>query len=203
MLQLNKVSKRFAGRTVIESASFSVAAGEVLCITGESGIGKSTLLEIIAGIIKPDSGSISRGGKISLCFQDNALIPWLSAAANLDYALPETVFASERMELINYWLARFGLAGDVLPKVMSSGMQRRLNLARAFAVNRPILLLDEPFAFLDSAWQEVVARCTAEAAQAGATVVLTSHGVEPLRELKVSYLHAASSPLIIEGGKAA
>ncbi len=198
MLRLDHIAKRFAGRAVIQSASFSVAAGEILCITGESGIGKSTLLEIIAGVIRSDAGSIQRNGAVSLCFQDNALIPWLAAAANLDYALPERLSPPARQASITHWLARFGLDPTVFPPAMSGGMQRRLNLARAFAVNRPILLLDEPFAFLDAAWQEVVAACTADAAQSGAAVVITSHDLAPLRGLTVTHKHAASAPLVIE-----
>ena len=197
MLRLEHIAKRFAGRLVIQSASFSVASGEVLCITGESGIGKTTLLEIIAGITRPDAGCIQRHGKVSLCFQDNALIPWLNAAANLDYALPETLPQATRQSAITHWLSRFGLAPDTFPPAMSGGMLRRLGLARAFAVNRPILLLDEPFAFLDPAWQETVAACTAEAAQANAAVILTSHSIDPLRGLAVTHMHAAGTPLAI------
>lgn len=200
MLRLEDVGKGLGGKTVVHSASFRVAAGEILCITGESGIGKSTLLELVAGVIKPDKGLIQRNGAVSLCFQDNALIPWLSAAANLDYVLPAGPESPgghgvERSAHISGWLERFGLSGDIFPAAMSGGMRRRLGLARAFAVQRPILLLDEPFAFLDEGWQSAVSACIAEAAAGGAAVVLTSHTLDPVRSLPIVHKHADNAPL--------
>lgn len=209
MLQLEDAGKSLGGRVVVHSATFSVAAGEILCITGESGIGKSTLLELIAGVIAPDKGLIERHGAVSLCFQDNALIPWLTAAENLAYVLPAENSANPHghahdapdmttaQQRITQWLERFRLESDMYPAAMSGGMRRRLGMARAFFVERPILLLDEPFAFLDAAWQESIAGYIDEAAQKGAAIVLTSHTLEPVRHMSVTHRHVERAPLVL------
>ncbi|MDR2503891.1 MAG: ATP-binding cassette domain-containing protein [Deltaproteobacteria bacterium] len=181
MLELVKVRKSYAGQMVVAEASLRLAAGEALCITGPSGAGKSTLLEIMAGLIRPDGGLVRRAAPASLLFQDDALIPWLTAAENLAYILPRRLDEAEKTARIRRWLERFGLDGHIYPPAMSGGMRRRLGLARLFASARPLLLLDEPFAFLDQAWQEVAAREMAVAVTAGAALVLTSHDLDPLQ----------------------
>ncbi|MDR1243292.1 MAG: ATP-binding cassette domain-containing protein [Deltaproteobacteria bacterium] len=180
MLAVRGVTKRYGKSAVIESASLRLAAGEILCLTGPSGIGKTTLLEIIAGIVPPDGGTVQAGGKIALLFQDNALIPWLNAAANVRYILPLTVPAEEAETCARKWLGRFGLEDGQFPAAMSGGMLRRLALARTFAAARPLILLDEPFAFLDEAWQRTVAEEMALHAREGGSVLLTGHTAVPL-----------------------
>ena len=180
MLHLDRVGKQFAGQWVIDSVSLRAAAGEVLCLSGPSGVGKSTLLELMAGITKLDRGSIVRGGPVSLAFQDDALIPWLTAQENVAYALNPAFSPEEREKKSLVWLGQFGLEAHSRPAAMSGGMRRRLGMARAFAAERPILLLDEPFAFLDPDWQTAVAREIARVAEQGTCLVLASHTVEPL-----------------------
>lgn len=199
MLLLDKVSKNFAGRCIIESVTLRAAAGEILCLSGPSGVGKSTLLELMAGITEPDAGSIARGGPVALGFQDDALIPWQTAAANVAYALSEALSPEERNAKSHMWLERFGLEGGCYPAAMSGGMRRRLGMARAFASERPIILLDEPFAFLDQDWQDKVARETARSAEQGACLVLTSHAVEPLAAYPHRRIDITVSPVRIDG----
>jgi len=180
MLAVKNVTKRYGRHVVIDTASLSLAAGEVLCLTGPSGIGKTTLLEIIAGTISPDGGVVQTSGKVSLLFQDNALIPWLNAAANVRYILPSAM-PTTRMEVCaKKWLGRFGLEEEQFPAAMSGGMLRRLALARTFAAACPLILLDEPFAFLDEDWQRVVAEEIASHASFGGGVLIASHTATPL-----------------------
>jgi NitT/TauT family transport system ATP-binding protein len=180
MLTVKDVKKRYGRHLVIDSASLSLPAGEIVCLTGPSGIGKTTLLEIIAGLVPPDEGEVRVKGKVSLLFQDNALIPWLSAAANIRYILPSDLPVAEAETRAERWLRRFGIEGGQFPAAMSGGMLRRLALARAFAAACPLILLDEPFAFLDEAWQRVVAEETAAHAAGGGSVLVTSHTFAPL-----------------------
>ena len=199
MLLLDRVSKNFAGRCIIESVSLRVAAGEILCLSGPSGVGKSTLLELMAGVTEPDTGSIARGGPVALAFQDDALIPWQTAAVNVAYALSKTVSPKERDAKSHAWLERFGLEGHSYPAAMSGGMRRRLGMARAFASERPIVLLDEPFAFLDPDWQARIVREIAHGAEQGTCFVLTSHAVEPLAAYPHRRIDVIVSPVRIDG----
>lgn len=175
ILDVRGVAKDYGGKVVIDSATFSLGSGEILCLTGPSGIGKSTLLEIAAGVLKPDTGTVVRMGKPSLMFQDDALIPWLNAEAAITYILPGSMDKKERLRRAREWLERFGLEPDTYPAAMSGGMRRRLSLARAFASTRPLILLDEPFAFLDAANQRIVAEEIASHAAKGCAIMLTTH----------------------------
>lgn len=179
MLTVKGIKKSYSRRAVIDTANVSLLPGEVLCLTGPSGIGKTTLLEIIAGIVPPDEGTVQAGGSVSLLFQDNALIPWLSAAKNVRYIFPVTLSATEAENRAERWLSRFGLEGGIFPATMSSGMLRRLALARTFAASCKLVLLDEPFVFLDEAWQRVVAEEIASHASAGGSVLVVSHTTVP------------------------
>jgi ABC-type nitrate/sulfonate/bicarbonate transport system ATPase subunit len=202
MIELIGVSKKFGDKTVLERVSLRLDSEQILFLAGPSGIGKSTLLEIIAGLIKADIGSVKTNGPISLMFQDNVQIPWLSALGNLMYILPggEQTKASEKKA--RYWLERFGLEADTFPSTMSGGMRRRLGLARTFAVDRPIVLLDEPFAFLDLHWQGVITEIICQIADRKAAVAISGHFVPPLLSesagQKLIVENILSSPVVLE-----
>ena len=202
MLELYGISKLFGGRTVIASASLTLKEGEVLCLTGPSGIGKTTLLEITAGVTFPDKGNVARSAKASLMFQDDVLIPWLTAEEAVMYILPESMPENERRERATYWLHRFELNGGLYPATMSGGMRRRLSLARAFAAQTPLLLLDEPFAFLDPERCRAVAEEIARHAREGGIVMLTSHTTAPLHagalaDMPLRLLAVEQFPIVI------
>lgn len=196
VLRLDGGSKRLDGRTIIKALDLSLDAGEILALIGPSGCGKSTLLELMAGVQEPDCGEIVRACPAALAFQDDALIPWLDVAANLDYALAAHPSA-ERKRRRRHWLERFGLPGHLRPHAMSGGMRRRLNLARAFAAERALLLLDEPFAFLDPPWQHLVGTEIRRVASAGGAVVVVTHQPEPLVGLECRRLVVAGPPLVV------
>ncbi len=138
---------------VIGGLSFSVAAGEFVCILGPSGCGKTTTLNLIAGLDKDFTGEIRRGEEISdkrtgYVFQTPRLLPWRSVMDNI---LLATGDGMEQRTTADRLLKEVGLAGfeHAFPGQLSLGMQRRASLARAFAIDPGLLLMDEPFVSLD------------------------------------------------------
>ncbi len=139
---------------VIKDVSFEVWKGEFLSIVGPSGGGKSTLLRIIAGLVKQTGGSLELGSnKMAMVFQNFAIFPWLTVYENIEFGLKMNgIAARERRNVVQEKIKEVGLAGfeDKYPKELSGGMRQRVGIARALAVNPEILLVDEPFSSLDS-----------------------------------------------------
>lgn len=199
LLEISGISKHFAAKEIVRSATLSLRRGEVLCLSGPSGIGKSTLLEIMAGASLPDygQGNITRRAKAALMFQDDALLPWLNAQDNIAYILPPELPGEEARALALRWLKRFGLEPGQYPAALSGGMRRRLSLARTFAAGRELILLDEPFAFLDGEWQDVIAEEIESHARRGAALALTSHNRSPFARVCSREIVIESSPIVI------
>jgi NitT/TauT family transport system ATP-binding protein len=139
--------KAFGDREVLRDVRIEVAAGETLVVLGPSGVGKSTLLRILAGLDLDFEGAVVRPSRLAMVFQEPTLLPWRRARANLTLATGAGPAAAEAA------LAEVGLAGlgDLYPRQLSLGQQRRLALARAFAAGPDLLLMDEPFVSLDAA----------------------------------------------------
>lgn len=194
MLKLEGVGKDLGGKPIVDDSWLHVGAGEVVCVTGPSGAGKSTLLEIMAGLLPPDRGRVILDVRPALAFQDDVLLPWLGASGNMNYAL-SALPREERSRRRGFWLERFGLGGAAMPRAMSGGMRRRLNLARAFALERRLLLLDEPYAFLDRFWQDRVTEEVLRLVLDGGAVVMISHQTEGLERLSCRMLAVTGSPV--------
>lgn len=146
---------------VLDNCSLQVARGEFIVMLGSSGCGKTTLLHILAGIVKPTSGQvyiddapiIGWSSKRTLVFQEGNLFPWLSAEANVAFGLRLSgIPRNERIDRARHLLRTLGLneAEHLFPHQLSGGMQQRVALARALAVEPEVLLMDEPFGALDA-----------------------------------------------------
>jgi ABC-type nitrate/sulfonate/bicarbonate transport system ATPase subunit len=160
-------------RPVFDHFSLDLAEGEVCALVGPSGIGKSSLLQIVAGLDQDFVGSVEgRPWEIGYLFQSPRLLPWRTVRQNLELVIPD------HPEKAEAWLAQVGLAEveDVYPQRLSLGMARRVSLARALAIEPKLLLLDEPFSALDVAttkdMQNLVA---AQLKRLHATTLLVTH----------------------------
>ena len=143
-LRISSLSKAFDGETIVDKFSYSVEGDFFLTILGSSGCGKTTLLRMISGILKPDAGRVElQSERLGFVFQDDRLIPWLNAFQNISIVSPK----SNPVEYLSF----VGLKGheNKYPSQLSGGMRRRLNIARALAFNPDLILMDEPFNSLD------------------------------------------------------
>jgi len=163
-VSIRGVSKVFAaGRSrliALHQVSLDLAQGEFVCLVGASGCGKSTVLNLVAGLDRPTLGYLDTGGaRTTLLFQEAALFPWLTVAGNVDLALRlRGVQSAERRERIAELLSLVRLGGfaDRRPHELSGGMRQRAALARALAQDADVLLMDEPFGALDAMTRDLL-----------------------------------------------
>ena len=195
MIQLRNATVRFGEKTVLENFSFTLPDGGVTCLLGPSGCGKTTLARVLAGLTPPGSGTLTgiAPGQTAFVFQEDRLLPWLTARENVAAVLPR----ANRGEADRF-LAAFELsqAGDLLPRELSGGMQRRVALARGFAYGGRLLILDEPFKGLD---QDLVRRLYPLVLEAAGTkpVLLITHQPQEAEALG-TVLRLSGPPLQIQ-----
>lgn len=161
VLDIDHVKKYFQIKkdeiTVLEDINLKIRAGEFVSIIGSSGCGKSTLLKLIIGLEEVTDGEIrvqggrTEEGRIGMVFQEARLIPWKTVRKNIGLGLLNHTKA-EKEAIVEKQLELVGLKdfADALPSQLSGGMQQRVSIARALAINPRILLLDEPFGALDA-----------------------------------------------------
>jgi len=165
MVEVAGVRKEFfvSGKrlTALESISFNVEEGEFVSIVGSSGCGKTTMLNIIAGLIHPEEGRVTVRGravhgvdrKVGYTFQQATLLPWRTVRANVEIGLEiRGVPAAERRDKTDALLRQVGLIefADVYPHQLSGGMAKRVEIVRMLAIDPEVLLMDEPFGALDA-----------------------------------------------------
>ena len=162
-LELNNVSKSFGGTRVLQDVNLSIGQGEFVAIVGFSGAGKTTLMSLLSGLLRPDAGSVTLAGRAiagpgpdrGVVFQNYSLLPWLSVYDNIALAVDE-VFgewdAAKRRAQVERHIAMVNLtpARDKRPGELSGGMRQRVSVARALAMDPQVLLLDEPLGALDA-----------------------------------------------------
>lgn len=171
MIELSHLSFSYGDRTVLSDFSLTLPDRGITALQGPSGCGKTTLLRLLAGLERPQSGTISGvvPGTGAILFQENRLLPWRTVGQHITDVLPK-----ERQGERDRWLELVELEGEAntLPAALSGGMGRRLALARCLALGGSLYLLDEPFAGVDS---ERARRILERIRALGTPVVLTSH----------------------------
>jgi NitT/TauT family transport system ATP-binding protein len=191
----------------VKDVSFSVADSKFLCVLGPSGCGKTTILNMLAGFLKPTRGEILIGGNPVLgqgqdrgvVFQDFAqLFPWRSARHNVEFGLemrgmPEKERRETSLQFLR--LVKLEKFADVYPHELSGGMQQRVAIARALAYNPGVLLMDEPFAALDAMTRDEMQKQLTEVWQATKkTIVYITHNVAEAVYLADQVLVLAAHP---------
>jgi NitT/TauT family transport system ATP-binding protein len=153
MIRFLDVSKSFGGRNVLDGLSFDIETNTVVSILGPSGVGKTTVLRLISGALRPDFGRVEvTGSKIGYIFQDPRLLPWRTAVENVSLGLrAEGIGKKEAEDVALGWMETLGLAGfeKYYPAQLSGGMMQRVSIGRALAIEPDILLMDEPFSNLN------------------------------------------------------
>lgn len=177
---LSDISKTYGGSAVFSNFSCVFPDKRISCVSGKSGSGKTTLLRMLAGLEKPDSGSIagiSQKTRVSCVFQENRLFADMSAEKNIMLTARKDFTAADARALLD----ALGIDQPQMPvNTFSGGMQRRVALARALAAEYDLLLLDEPFAGLDEQTRDTVNEVIQKMA-AGKTVIYAGHFPESIK----------------------
>lgn len=190
-MRLDLTAKSFGPRPILGPVSLTVGAGQRVALLGPSGVGKTTLLRIIAGLDRDFAGIRAVPDRLAMVFQEPTLLPWRTALTNL--TLPTGATRAEAAAL----MAQVGLAGReaAYPRQLSLGQQRRLSLARAFAARPGILLMDEPFASLDEATRDRMLDLTVQLLDSsGAGLILVTHDPAEAARLSARPLTLSGSP---------
>ncbi len=197
---------------ILNDIDMDVQSGDFVCLLGQSGCGKSTLLRLLAGLESPSGGSIlvdgepvrGAGLQRGMVFQDYGLFPWMTAGENITIALerryPE-MKKEEHKELALHWMNNVGMDKslyDKLPGELSGGQKQRCGIARAFAIDPPILLMDEPFGSLDAVTkaklQDLVLKLWQQERDNRKTVFFVTHEVDEALLLATDIYVLSQSP---------
>jgi len=174
MIGLHDVTVAYGDHTVLQGVSCQVPDGGVLRVSGPNGVGKSTLLKVVLGLVKPNSGEVTglTGRRAAAVFQENRLCPWLSAIGNLRVVVPGLSRDGAQSALVSLGLATNALTRPV--RQLSGGQQRRVAIARALVAQADIICLDEPFTGIDA---DALPGLIVQVAQAvsGRDVLLVTH----------------------------
>ena len=209
-LSVEGLAKTYAGAAepVFDAVNFGIQEGEFVCIIGHSGCGKTTILNVLAGLEQASAGHVFMDGREvagpglerGVVFQGHALMPWLTVGKNIAFAVRSKWpgwSAAEVNAQVEKYVALVGLAGaiDKKPSALSGGMKQRVGIARAFAIQPRMLLLDEPFGALDALTrgtiQDELLRICAETRQ---TVFMITHDVDEAILLADRILLMANGP---------
>ncbi len=200
MYALTNISKSFNENVIYKNFNLSLKPNSVNVLLGPSGCGKSTLLNIISGLIRPDSGKIIgfETSEISYLFQEPRLLPWKTVIENITYVLDGD--KKSKQKIAKGILGRIGLSDslDLLPKELSGGMARRVAIARAFAYKSKLLILDEPFASLDSNLKQTLITVFKELWEADKrTVLCVTHDLDAAKILGKRIITLSNRPVQI------
>jgi NitT/TauT family transport system ATP-binding protein len=215
VLEVSSLRKVYDGHgrqvEALRDVTFSVKAGEFVCVVGPSGAGKTTLLRLLGGLISATSGSVSVAGKpvsgppdgLAIVFQEygRSLFPWLRINANVELPLKaKGLPRAERAELVRESLAAVGLsdAATAYPWQLSGGMQQRVAIARAIAFQPRVLLMDEPFAAVDAQTRADLEDLVRSVWQRfGMTLVFVTHDIDESVYLSERVVILSHAPTVV------
>jgi phospholipid/cholesterol/gamma-HCH transport system ATP-binding protein len=219
-IRFDDVSKSFGGKHVLENVSFDVPQGEVCCILGRSGTGKSVTLKLLLGLLKPDSGKIFMNDleiealdsahlvqarkAMGFLFQYSALFDSMSVAENVAFPLRRHTSMSEKeiQVAVRERLASVGLENDLdqMPLELSGGMRKRVGLARALALDPSILLVDEPSSGLDPVTTREIDTLLLGLKSAGnTTIVVVTHNMTSARRIGDRLIVLSEGHIVAQG----
>lgn len=216
LLTVDKLQKVYESSTgsveAIADISFTMSAGELVCIVGPSGCGKTTLLKCISGLLKPTSGSVVMDGvpvtsppsRMALVFQEygRSLYPWLTVRGNVELPLKhKNLSKEERDSLVNDAIEAVGLshADRSYPWQLSGGMQQRVAIARAVAYEPEVLIMDEPFAAVDAQTRaDLEDLVRALHRDRGISILFVTHDIDEAVYLGERVIVLSSSPTWIQ-----
>ncbi|MDD4755952.1 MAG: ATP-binding cassette domain-containing protein [Prolixibacteraceae bacterium] len=182
-LEVKDLNKGYNGIDLYRDFSLSFPEGTITCILGPSGCGKTTLLNIIGRITSPDSGKLTgfEGKRFSYIFQEARLLPWKSVQGNIEFVMSRELTAHERHEQASGFIRLVDLEGfaGYYPSQLSGGMRQRVSIARAFACNSDIILMDEPLKGLDLPLKQSMIKWFSQIWKADRrTVIFVTHDVD-------------------------
>ncbi len=183
MIKLNNVSKSFNDVAIFENFSIEFELNKITSILGPSGIGKTTLINLLCEIITPDKGDVllPENTKFSYVFQEHRLLEWYDVYNNVDLVIKNLYDKNKRKEIVENVLEVVGLSefSKYIPSELSGGMAQRVSIARALAYPSNILILDEPFKGLDLKLEdEIISSLKEILANVNRTVVFITHSIE-------------------------
>ncbi len=195
-IAFDRVSVRFPAHggemTVVDDVSWRIHDREFVSVIGPSGCGKTTMMNVVAGFMRPSAGTVTLDGQAiagpgperGVIFQEYGVFPWLTVRQNIEFGLKlkaNRAGPDERAAICRRYMELMGLGdfADAWPRMLSGGMRQRLALARAYAVKPEFLLMDEPFGALDAQTRSAMQDLLLEVLAAeGKTVMLITHSVE-------------------------
>lgn len=208
-IEVKNLTKSFKGRVVLDDVSFKVDDGEILAVVGLSGAGKSTILKLICGLTKPDSGEIKvSDGEIAMAFQYSALFDSLNVFDNIAFPIKERkelkkkYTEQELKEIVAQKLKLVGLEGieEKMPHELSGGMQKRVSFARAIVTNPNTILYDEPTAGLDpvssTMIEDYIVRLRDEL---NATSVIVTHQLSTIQRCATKVIMLYNTKIVYSG----
>ena len=177
-MKINDLWFSYENKPIFTGLTMEIGNG-ITCLMGESGIGKTTLLKLIAGLLKPDKGSIDTGnGKVSFMFQEDRLLPWLNVRENI-------LLVSDKVKEMEQLLDELEIDGSLRISELSGGMARRAALIRCLIYDSEMLLMDEPFKGMD---EKLIEKAASIIKRQNKPALISTHSLNEVKALSAEVI---------------